>query len=87
MTKGRTCHYCAYEQKDTEEDVSCQRAKAVNDFPLADGEYDAKHLYVCRTCRVRSEAAQTCTDAPTNTHTIKIHCVYLQTFTDKRNMN
>lgn len=41
---GLTCHYCAHQEKDAEEYVSRQRAEAVHDLPLADGEEDSKHL-------------------------------------------
>lgn len=39
-----TCHYRAHQEEDTEEYVSCQRAEAVNDLPLADGEENTKDL-------------------------------------------
>lgn len=41
---GLTCHYCAHQEKDAEEYVSRQRAEAVHDLPLGDGEENSKHL-------------------------------------------
>lgn len=41
---GLTCHYGAHQKKDAEEYVSRQRAEAVHDLPLADGEENSKHL-------------------------------------------
>lgn len=41
---GLTCHYCAHQQKDAEEYVSRQRAEAVHDLPLGDGEENSEHL-------------------------------------------
>lgn len=53
--KALTCNYCADQNKDTEKDVSCQRAEAVHDLPLADGEYNSKHLCTqnIRTCNCK----------------------------------
>lgn len=41
---GLTCHYCAHQEEDAEEDVSRQRAEAVHDLPLGDGEENSKDL-------------------------------------------
>lgn len=41
---GLTCHYRAHQEEDAEEYVSCQRAEAVHDLPLADGEENSKDL-------------------------------------------
>lgn len=41
---GLTCQYCAHQEEDAEENVSRQRAEAVYDLPLADGEENSKGL-------------------------------------------
>lgn len=40
-----TCHDRSNEEKDTEENVACQRAIFINDLSLADGKDDPKHLW------------------------------------------
>lgn len=46
MLHSLTCHYCADHKKDAEEYVPRQYAEFIHDFPLADGEYDSKHLHM-----------------------------------------
>lgn len=58
---GLTCHYCAYQKKDTQEDVSCQRAVIVNDLALANGEYNSEHLCVGAEHGVVRIKASACT--------------------------
>lgn len=56
LRRGLTCHYCAHQEKDAEEYVSRQRAEAVHDLPLGDGEENSKHLPTLKQT-VRSGAA------------------------------
>lgn len=59
--RGLTCHYCAYQKKDAQEDVSCQRAVIVNDLALANGEYNSEHLCVGAEHGVVRIKASACT--------------------------